>query len=584
MIVEVKIGTACNNNCIFCLNESRQDSRDLISIIEELKELAKEGVSGVQFTGGEITIRPDYADIIMTAKQHNLWVQVQTNGRAFCYKEIAKKSAHLGIDSFLVSLHANTEELGQKITNTRHAYRQTVEGIKNLKHEGLKVIINTVVNNENVMFLPAIVEHHITLKPELIQLSWARPSGKVLKDIDIIPKYSEFSDQLFESIEKAKSAGQKISIIGVPLCILGRYRAHIARPYLGRFGILKGKLIPAENIFNTKKKTKISECKICSFDNECGGIFNEYLKKHGQSEFKHIDNLEEIKNDVSSALGDRMMSVELHHRGYGGNSYLSTTETGRLFFLKEREITEKQKTKEKELNDRAKKSGIFVLDPIRTIEFNEKYIEIFPFIQKKVIRPESTGNQIITDIAKMLGTLHKSVPEKIFDEHYLQELFEFSQKTPILNDQQKQSIIHLKTEIDKRRRVLKKSIIHNDLHIGNLIIDETLIGITNLEKTAEFYCSWDAAKTILSIGYDPDKNEALPEKITVFLREYKKWVGREDFEVLFPFTIFTIIEQNRNLQNETGRIDKSFEEFAKRRLNAFLDDNKVADAFTSSLA
>lgn len=66
-LVDLKVGFTCNNNCIHCVISDKFSERDLAlsevqSIINEY--IAQYGTIKLTLTGGEITIRHDFMDIM----------------------------------------------------------------------------------------------------------------------------------------------------------------------------------------------------------------------------------------------------------------------------------------------------------------------------------------------------------------------------------------------------------------------------------------------------------------------------------------------------------------------------------------
>ncbi|MFC1723905.1 hypothetical protein ACFL0V_07230, partial [Nanoarchaeota archaeon] len=61
MNYEVKVGSACNNNCVFCLNEKRGWRRETGDLMKEIESLPY--MDEINFTGGEVTIRDDFFDL-----------------------------------------------------------------------------------------------------------------------------------------------------------------------------------------------------------------------------------------------------------------------------------------------------------------------------------------------------------------------------------------------------------------------------------------------------------------------------------------------------------------------------------------
>ncbi|NYZ79288.1 radical SAM protein, partial [Candidatus Micrarchaeota archaeon] len=96
-------GTACNNNCIFCAPGPRQNSikpeEDTLRVKSELYKNRCKKQKGVLFdcNGGEPTTRSDIIEILSYAKELGYKeIQLQTNGRMFCYPEFTKKVVDAG--------------------------------------------------------------------------------------------------------------------------------------------------------------------------------------------------------------------------------------------------------------------------------------------------------------------------------------------------------------------------------------------------------------------------------------------------------------------------------------------------------
>jgi MoaA/NifB/PqqE/SkfB family radical SAM enzyme len=281
---EIKLGTACNNNCIFCLNEpGRMFNKPTRTIKYEVVHLKEKGVGLIKLTGGEPTIREDFFEIIRFARSNGLEIEIQTNGRALAYDWFAKKTADVGIRNFLISLHAHHRELYKELSNT-DGYEQVMMGIKNLKSLDQKFSINVVITSKNLHHLREIAEHHSRLGAESIQLSWAKPEGKTAADMRIFPKYSDNILSLSDAVDALLEKGQRVAILGVPHCILGNYAKYAGRPYKGMF-VESGS---AEDLFNEEKKLLTAECAGCLAEDACGGLFKKYHDFFGADETKRF--------------------------------------------------------------------------------------------------------------------------------------------------------------------------------------------------------------------------------------------------------------------------------------------------------
>lgn len=575
---EVKIGTVCNNNCVFCLNDEKKSSQDIKSIKERIKELARHGVNNIQFTGGEITIRKDCFSIIDFAKKKGLEVSIQSNGRAFYYTKFAKRTVDMGIESFLISLHAHNEELNRKITNTKNAHQQTVEGINNLLSFGQNVTINTVINSKNIDFLPEIIHHHTTLKPAMIQLSWVRPMGKALRNRTLIPHYAENKEKLIKSIEIAENNNQRIGIIGIPRCILPSHEKYFARPYLESAVIHNTNLAPAEAIFRQKMKTVIGECMKCDLLDECGGPFREYVKLYGNEEFKAQTRTEKILEKLKKGFDKNIHSINIVSRGFTSKNY-SISKKGSLYFVKERKISDEQKEKEEKLKELFRKNCVPLLETIKTIENPPKTLEIYPFIHN-IDSTKNISDNTIRNMAALLGKIYTITPSSQTNLDWFERAFLFANETSLLNTQEKHKIKQIKQRIDIIKKYLKTGLMHNDLHLGNvLIVDGKIKAITDFEKIEVNHLCWQPAQFLSSILWNVKEKKINHKGVEIFFDEYSKYVDEKELEAVYPTILLVYLDFARNsikYQHRLGWPESKKKNFVII-LKILLKDEKLAN-------
>jgi MoaA/NifB/PqqE/SkfB family radical SAM enzyme len=254
-------------------------------LFAEIDAINPNVIKGVQFTGGETTIRQDYFQLLDYAHNKGLFIEVQTNGRAFYYEEFAEKSKKYGLNHILLSFHAHTSELYNTITGV-DGYRQLMKALENIKKYKITFNINLVINHYNVNSLSEIALHHSKLGASVLQFTWVRPQGKSL-DMTQFPKYSENIKNLYHAIDQMVAIGQPIVVIGVPLCILGKYQKFNGRPYTDLV-LLEEKTKPAEKTFNDDQKELSKKCTECRMKNICGGPYSKYLEFFGDDELKTL--------------------------------------------------------------------------------------------------------------------------------------------------------------------------------------------------------------------------------------------------------------------------------------------------------
>ena len=110
--VDIKTGFLCNNNCEFCVqaHNKLKGNRSLAEIKADLDD-SRQRCTGVVFTGGEVTIREDFFELVKHAKMLNYKViQIQSNGRMFSSLDFCKKAIEAGATEFSPALHGYCAE------------------------------------------------------------------------------------------------------------------------------------------------------------------------------------------------------------------------------------------------------------------------------------------------------------------------------------------------------------------------------------------------------------------------------------------------------------------------------------------
>lgn len=282
---EIKIGTTCNNNCVFCLNDERNNEKKLDQIKKDIILAKNSGVKIINFTGGEITIKKDFFEIIDFTKKAGLEVCLQTNGRMFYYDDFCKEVISRNISLFLISFHAHNEELSRKITCTKRAYIQTKQGIINLIKYNQRLQVNVVVNKHNIEHLQDIAKHHISLGIQDIQLSWIRPQGKTADNIkELVPQFVPNLDKIMGTIDILENNDVRVAVLGVPFCLMGKYAKNCGNAYMNSIVLTNNKNIEANKIID-KRKMLLNKCVNCNFKTNCRGVFKKYIEIYGDREF-----------------------------------------------------------------------------------------------------------------------------------------------------------------------------------------------------------------------------------------------------------------------------------------------------------
>jgi len=197
--VWVRIASACNNKCIFCLDSDAQNGT--FSDETEVKKQIYDGFkkwreNRVIISGWEASINPKFAEYVQYAKE--IWydrVQTVTNGNSFASEDFCKKVFDAGLEEVTFSFHGHNPILHDYLVATPGAFKKSLKWLIFIKKNYPNIIINidVVVNKINVTFLPEIVKFFMKLWVYEFDLLQIIPFGR---------GFGENKDKLFYNIEE----------------------------------------------------------------------------------------------------------------------------------------------------------------------------------------------------------------------------------------------------------------------------------------------------------------------------------------------------------------------------------------------
>ncbi|MBW6461778.1 MAG: radical SAM protein [DPANN group archaeon] len=306
--VDIKFGYSCNNNCVHCViaghvdrlkKENKPIDRTTDEIKEHILDAKSKGAMSVVFTGGEVTIRPDFLELLEFSESNGVHPGLQTNGRSFCVRQFAQKTLNMVPNlHFEVALHSSKKEIHDKITRVDGSFDQTVTGIKNLILLGAKSVnFKVVISRSNFKDLKDIIALAKDLNINQVDIAYPHGMGNARKYwFDIVPKYTEIHPFVLEAATFAKENNVEISFEAIPLCFLAGFEKHASElefiiQYMnGKSSELRqvGELEINWQTERLRIKTKLSQCKKCSYFNVCEGVWCEYVEFYGGNEFAPV--------------------------------------------------------------------------------------------------------------------------------------------------------------------------------------------------------------------------------------------------------------------------------------------------------
>lgn len=292
--VDIKTGFACNNNCRFCVQADNKlkGNRKLEDIKRDLED-SRQRCDGVVLTGGEVTIRKDFFDIVGYAKQMGYkTIQVQTNGRMFSSLDFCKKTIKAGATEFSPAVHGYCAEQHDFLTRAPGSFKQTIKGIKNLKSLGAYILTNTVIVKPNYRNAPEIARLLVKLNVDQFQLAFVHPMGNAWKNFDsMVPLISLAAPYMHKGLKIGLDAGKRVMTEAMPYCLMEGYEEYIAEKVIPHTEIKGAKHQNTENFTEVRKvqgKAKFLQCEKCKYNKICEGPWREYPEKRGNKEFMPI--------------------------------------------------------------------------------------------------------------------------------------------------------------------------------------------------------------------------------------------------------------------------------------------------------
>jgi len=295
MLFDLKVGYACNNDCIHCVVADKRKTRDLTT--KEIKNCISHhsGLDKICFTGGEPTIRKDFIELLEFARSKDVkYIFLQTNGRQFCDNTFAKEVSSY-VDSILVAIHSYNSDIHDSITGKKGSFNETIKGFKNLIHINKShTSTQTVLSKKNYPQLVKTFNFIQKIAPVKMNLTFPHPNGNAWTDFDnVVPQYKNIKKELYKCYLKH---GKKLFIDAIPHCYI--------HPYVNWVNIhqrFENNCEPISGVdfanagagnFNNNGLTidylsvllsdyrKTDTCKECIYYYECQGVWKEYFDKY----------------------------------------------------------------------------------------------------------------------------------------------------------------------------------------------------------------------------------------------------------------------------------------------------------------
>jgi radical SAM protein with 4Fe4S-binding SPASM domain len=154
--VHLDVTYRCNERCVHCyLDHEDHGEMTTMEIKDLLDELAGAGVFFLTLSGGEILLRKDFFEILEYARELMFCVKLKSNA-IMIRQEEAQRIRSLGVESIQVSIYSHRPEVHDAITKVKGSLKRSLDAIRLLKSNGLKVIIANVLMIQNRQDYPGV--------------------------------------------------------------------------------------------------------------------------------------------------------------------------------------------------------------------------------------------------------------------------------------------------------------------------------------------------------------------------------------------------------------------------------------------
>ncbi|MDD2753125.1 MAG: radical SAM protein [Candidatus Portnoybacteria bacterium] len=300
----VLVGFSCNNNCLMCSIRGKEKfypDRTHHDLIGDLKQGREEGFNGVEFTGGETTLRRDIFDLVAAAKDIGYQtIALSTNGRLLGYPDFCQKIVAAGLNKVTFSLLGPDKKTHEALTRVPGSFGEILAGIENIKkfppvHLNISSVISRL-NHKSLEKFGAFVRGLGVKHWYLLDLI---PDGNAKKFYDILAvRLAELAKEL-NSLASIAGDFKELGFFDFPLCVfspeirslknvcLVNAKKRAETSYQVGYDpkrIEKNE----EGIFADAYRENIAICAGCRYYKECGGIWREYLNRYGGAEIKKL--------------------------------------------------------------------------------------------------------------------------------------------------------------------------------------------------------------------------------------------------------------------------------------------------------
>lgn len=154
--VQLDLTYRCNERCVHCyLDHNDHGEMTTAEIKHLLDEMADAGVLILTLSGGEIFLRKDFFELVEYARRLMFCVKLKTNAILIREREAARLR-ELAVESVQISIYSHRPEVHDAITLVPGSLQRSLDAVRFLKSQGLKVILANVLMTQTLKDYPGV--------------------------------------------------------------------------------------------------------------------------------------------------------------------------------------------------------------------------------------------------------------------------------------------------------------------------------------------------------------------------------------------------------------------------------------------
>ncbi len=291
--MDVRLGTRCNLNCVYCLlGHENRSTRPAAEVVEDLVFGRKRNIEKVALTGGEPTLNPDLLRIVAVARKLGYrQVALITNGVTLAIPGVLDRLVAAGVTAVGISFDTPDKATAEALWQSP-VFDRVVQAFSEVaRFPDLLVGSIAVVTKRNASHLPALARWWADRKDAMSNLfvpnvDFVMPEENAwLNHEDLVPRLSDVIPYVRESLETALSRGLPMTFRGFPLCMLPGWESRSYDRYMTIFRLVRG---PDGDLFDRTAIDMLRatgpRCRGCIHFWECNGVSRSYANLYGFDE------------------------------------------------------------------------------------------------------------------------------------------------------------------------------------------------------------------------------------------------------------------------------------------------------------